>query len=154
MAADQPQIRPATEADAPALFAIRTSVRENHQSIEELAAIGVTLQSVAEMLRAGTARAWIAESGSEPVAFAMARGNAVFALFVHPAHEGRGLGKALLHRAEDWLFRQNEEIWLATGGDPALRAHDFYRRQGWQEAGRLADGQIRYVKARPTQGSV
>ena len=36
------RIRLATTADVETLFELRTSVRENHQSREELAAIGVT----------------------------------------------------------------------------------------------------------------
>jgi hypothetical protein len=45
------QIRIATNSDVATLFRIRTSVKENHQSQEELAALGVTPESVGEMLR-------------------------------------------------------------------------------------------------------
>jgi GNAT superfamily N-acetyltransferase len=144
-------VRVATEEDVEALFAIRTGVRENHQSREELAAIGVTPESVAEMLRT-TSRAWLAEVEGEPAAFAMAdaeRGT-VFAMFVRPGREGRGLGRALMREAEGWLFERGwSEIWLTTGSDPAIRANGFYRHLGWQGAGVEPNGEIRYVKRRP-----
>ena len=143
-------LRPATEADVEALFTIRTSVRENHQSRAELARIGVTPGSVARMLRTDCA-AWLVEIRGEPVAFSMANATdrSVFAMFVRPGYEGQGFGRALMQCAEEWLFaRGADEIWLATGSNPSLRAHGFYRHLGWEEAGKLADGQVKYAKKR------
>lgn len=142
------EIRTATEADIPTLFDIRTSVRENHQSLEELAPLGVTPQGIAEMLRTSS-RAWVAEVDGQPVAFSMAdaKEGTIFAMFVRPEYEGRGLGRALMREAEAWLFGKGwDEIWLLTGSDPKLRANGFYRHLGWQEAGLQEDGQIKYVK--------
>jgi GNAT superfamily N-acetyltransferase len=144
-------IRDALPADVETLFEIRTSVRENHQSREELATIGVTPESVAEMLSSDS-HAWVAEVDGAPAAFSMARAaeRTVFAMFVRPEFEGRGLGRALMERAEDWLFRTGaEEIWLTTGSDPSIRANGFYRRLGWLQAGTTEDGQLRYIKRRP-----
>ena len=143
------RIRTASEADVPVLFEIRTSVRENHQSREELATIGVTPESIGEMMRSSS-RVWVAEVEGQPVAFSMADAGegTIFAMFVRPGYEGRGLGRALMREAEAWLFDQGlEEIWLLTGSDPALRANGFYRHLGWQDAGLQEDGQIKYVKA-------
>lgn len=77
----------------------------------------------------------------------------VFAMFVRPGYEGRGLGRALMREAEGWLFAAGcREIWLLTGGDPSLRAHGFYQRLGWESAGAQEDGPIKYVKACPVPG--
>lgn len=144
------RIRTATAADIPAVFEIRTSVRENHLSREELAAIGITPESIGEMMRTSS-RVWVAEVEGRPVAFSMAdAGEAtIFAMFVRPGYEGRGLGRALMREAEAWLFDQGcEEIWLLTGSDPALRAYGFYRHLEWRDAGLQEDGQIKYVKRR------
>ena len=141
-------LRPATEADVEALFVIRTSVRENHQSRAELARIGVTPRTVARMLRTDSA-AWVVVAHGEPVAFSMANiaEKTVFAMFVRPGYEGLGFGSALMRCAEEWLFlRGADEIWLTTGSDPTLRAHGFYRRIGWEESGRTTDGQTKYIK--------
>lgn len=143
-------IRPATDADVDTLFRIRTDVRENNMTLEALAAVGVTPQSVAEMLRTD-ARAWLADWEGQPAAFAMAdaaRGT-VFALFVRRGYEERGLGRALLAEAAEWLFARGwDEIWLTTGAD-APGANAFYHRAGWREDGIADNGEIRYTLARP-----
>ena len=141
-------VRLATAADVDTLFEIRTSVRENHQSREELATIGVTPESITAALD-GTSRAWIAENETgRSLGFSMAdrAQGTVFALFVRPDAERRGAGRTLLAVAEAWLFANGwTEIWLLTGVDPSLRAHHLYRKAGWKAVG-IEDGQVRYVK--------
>jgi GNAT superfamily N-acetyltransferase len=148
-------VREAGEDDVELLFDIRTSVRENHQSREELESLGITAESVARML-ATEAKAWICEIDGQAVGFSMAnqRDRTVFALFVRPEHEGRGAGQALLKTSEQWLFSRGlSDIWLSTGSDPTLRAHGFYRRMGWQPSGSSEDGSIIYTRhdARPLE---
>jgi GNAT superfamily N-acetyltransferase len=142
------RIRVATPDDVATLFDIRTSVRENHQGREELATLGVTPATVGAAL-ATTARAWIAEDmNGESLGFAMADASVgtLFALFVRPQAERRGIGRALLDVAESWLFSNGwQEIWLLTGVDPSLRAHGVYRAAGWLP-GEAEDGQVRYTK--------
>jgi GNAT superfamily N-acetyltransferase len=58
----------------------------------------------------------------------------VWALFLNPAYEGKGIGKQLHNLMLDWYFQQTQEtLWLGT--DPGTRAETFYRKQGWTEAG-------------------
>lgn len=146
-------IRTALPADVPALFDVRTSVHENHMSMAELADIGVTPETLPEML-SGNGRGWVAELEGEIVAFAMADANdaTVFAMFVRPDQEGKGLGRLLMTEAQRWLFERGcDEIWLVTDHDRAVRANGFYRHIGWQEAGREEDGQARFIKRRDTR---
>ncbi len=150
------KIRIATDSDVTTLFRIRTSVNENHQSQEELAAIGVTPGSVGEMLHT-TSRAWLAEIDDEAVAFSMADAEqgTIFAMFVRPGYENRGAGRALMREAEEWLFSQgHDEIWLLTGSDEKLRANGFYIHLGWNVEGVEADGQLRYVKHKQPSSDV
>jgi len=145
-------IRVATEADIDSLFDIRTSVLENHQSRADLARVGVTPGSVAQMLHSSS-RAWVASERKQDVAFSMADASdaTVFAMFVRPAFEGRGLGRILMKRAEEWLFEQGcVEIWLLTDANRDVRANGFYRHLGWDDAGIQQDGQVKFTKTRPT----
>jgi GNAT superfamily N-acetyltransferase len=142
-------IRPVVTADIGAMFHIRTSVRENAMSYPALIAAGITPGRVADLL-AGTGAGWIARADTEDAGFALADAQAgmIFALFVLPQHEGKGIGRALLRPAEDWLAAQGwREIWLETGGDPALRAAGFYRHMGWQEDGIAPNGQRRFRRS-------
>ncbi|MDJ1185276.1 GNAT family N-acetyltransferase [Roseofilum casamattae] len=127
------KIRIASTKDVETLFAIRTSVIENYQSRAELAELGITVDSVTEILKTD-GRAWIAEIEGKAVAFAIASSteHTIFGMFVHPQFENRGLGRALMQRAEEWLWEQGcAEIWLLTGNNPMLRAYGFYLHLGW-----------------------
>jgi GNAT superfamily N-acetyltransferase len=143
------EIREATVADVPTLFAIRTAVRENQMTMAELASVGVTPETVADLIRSENARTWLGLCDTQPSAFAMARivPGDLFALFVLPNREGLGLGSLFLAEAEDWLSLYGvQEAWLLTGRDPALRAAQFYSSRGWRTDGHEADGQVRFTK--------
>ena len=142
-------IRPAGEADIPAIFSIRTAVTENHMSAAELAAAGITPAMVATSMRAGTAALWLATHRGQACGFAMARADKgdLFALFVLRHAEGLGIGTALLQEAETWLGAHGvTEAWLMTGGEPGLRAPGFYESRCWRLDGTDEDGTLRYVK--------
>ncbi len=143
-------LREARATDVDRVFKIRTSVRENHLSMDELAALGITPQSLPAMLE-HPGRGWVAEVLGEVVVFAMADAEeaTVFAMFVAPGHENRGLGRRLMQAAEQWLFAQGvETVWLLTDSDRAVRANGFYRHLGWVDDGVQPDGQVRFVKSR------
>lgn len=141
-------IRIATPADVAGMFEVRTQVRENNMSLAELAELGITPESLPDMLR-GSGRGWVACDEGRVVAFAMAdAGEAtLFALFVRQSHEGKGLGRRLMQAAESWLAAQGcREIWLLTDADRAVRANGFYRHLGWLDDGIQEDGQVRFTK--------
>ncbi len=143
------KLRAATIYDVDALFDIRCSVVENHQSREELAALGITVETVAEMIEGGDYVTTVAEVQGRLVAFTMAQISQayVFACFIRPEYEGKGIGKVLMNAAEGGLRRAGvSEAWLSTGADPDLRAIGFYRYLGWRESGFLDDGQIIFKK--------
>ena len=151
------KLRSVTVEDVETLFDIRCSVGENHQSRERLAELGVTPDSVSAMVTGGDHVSLIAEEDGRAAGFVMAcvSEGYVFACFVRPEHEGRGIGGALLRAAEASLHDAGvERAWLSTGAEEGLRAIGFYRRLGWVEDGRLDDGQIRFVKALGDAGAV
>ncbi len=128
-------IRDALPGDLGAMFDIRGLVDENRMSRGELAALGLTEETVGARLGSALA-GWVAEVDGAVVGYSMSdrpRG-CVYAVFVLPAFQGRGLGSALLGRASAWLFESGlARIWLHT--DPATRAYRFYLSRGWSDAG-------------------
>ena len=143
------KLRPARAIDAEILFDIRCSVVENHQSREELTRLGITLQSVKEMIEGEDYVTTIAEENDQSVGFSMAQISEayVFACFVRPEFEGQGFGRALMNSAEEGLRRKDvRKAWLSTGSEPGLRALGFYLHLGWYEDGCLDDGQIIFRK--------
>jgi hypothetical protein len=79
--------------DMPGVFDVRTSVTENLLSIVELEMRGITPARVASSLST-RARGWVAIDDRRIVALAIVDlvAKSIFALFVLPDYEGRGLG--------------------------------------------------------------
>lgn len=134
------RLRPATLADTAELTRIRLAVRENILSDPAY----LTPERYQAMLEVD-GRGWLAEIEGRAVGFAVAdhsRRN-IWALFVDPAFERRGIGRALHDTMLAWLFAQSEDtVWLST--DPGTRAERFYRRMGWRDMGATPYGEIRF----------
>lgn len=141
------EIRLAKQSDIPALFHVRTSVRENHLSREQLDRMGITEASVSGMMAARPC-AWVATIDGTVVGFSMidVEEASLFAAFVLPEHAGKGLGKKLVLAAEHQLFQHHEEIWLET--ERNSHAVRFYRHLGWGNESDTHGGQIRLTKTR------
>jgi GNAT superfamily N-acetyltransferase len=151
---DGMKIRVAQLNDIEVLFEIRTSVIENHLSREQIAELGITPASIAEMLRTDCC-AWIAEQNNHPIGFSIANATekTIFGIFVLPEFEGQGAGRALMQAAEDWLWSKGiAEIWLLTGNDSNLRAYGFYQHLGWMpvevESDGYFKGEMKFIKSR------
>lgn len=143
-------LRMATVDDVESLFEIRTSVVQNHLSREQMDALGITAQVLRSAINEGPC-IWLAEVDQWPVAFSMidrAEGE-VFAMFVRPAFENRGLGRLLMAAAEAELFKAHERIVLVTDGRQEIRANGFYQRLGWSVVERVDAQDVRYEKRRP-----
>jgi len=126
-------IRAGQIADLPAITRIRTSVTENHLSVEQMAEAGITHGTIAAKMQDGHLGCWVALTGETIIGFSMAdrRDGSIFALFMDAAHEGKGHGSALLAACEDFLRRAgHRQARLTTG--PETRAFAFYLHRGWQ----------------------
>ena len=145
----QVNTRRAVPADTETLFIVRTAVRENHLSREELADLGITPESVAVILDDANHSCWVAEADGQIVGFSIADLNEsyVFALFVLQDYEGMGIGRRLLGLVEEDARRAgNAALWLSTGNESESRADGFYRHLGWIADGCLEDGQTVFRK--------
>lgn len=134
--------RPALVADIPQLMEVRFAVRENVLRNRAL----VTEQMYVDYLTC-RGRGWVAESAGCIVGFSIIdmEGHSVWALFVHPDYAEQGIGRHLHELMLAWYFAQTTQpIWLSTS--PCTRAEGFYRRLGWQDTGRTAEGEVRFER--------
>ncbi len=117
---------------------VRLAVRENALSDPSRVTESDYLAALEEL-----GRTWVVEIDGEIVAFATGYNiGSIWALFVHPDHEGCGYGKALHSTVVAWLWSLGlKRIWLATG--PGTRAERFYISQGWRPCGTVPGGDIR-----------
>jgi GNAT superfamily N-acetyltransferase len=135
------RVRRAVAADVPAMHRLRLSVRENRLSNTRR----VTPASYLPYIEAGWA--WVAEtrSGIEGFAAVDPASTSVWALFVAPDAEGRGIGRALLREMLEWARGQGiDHLSLSTKG--GSRAARFYERAGWSQVGTGADGEVRFKR--------
>ena len=143
---DSGLLRQATESDIAGMQRVRRAVRENR-----LVSLVVSDADVRSAI-ADTGRGWVIDLGDEVVAFAVANaqtGN-IWALFVHPDHEGRGHGRRLHDAMVSWLWSCGlDRLWLST--EPGTRAERFYECAGWRRAGTTAGGEARFEMRRPSR---
>ena len=134
-------LRLAARADVPGMQRVRHAVKENR-----LVSRVISDDEVIDAIeRSG--RGWVVEDGGEVVAFAIGNvvDGSIWALFVDPSHEGRGLGRRLHDVMVEWLHSRGlARLWLTT--DPGTRAQRFYERAGWVDRGLQANGEHLYER--------
>ena len=132
--------REAKTADIPQIQFVRNSVTENILSDPAL----VTDDDVADYInRRG--KGWVCEMAEIIIGFSIVsvRDKNVWALFIQPGFDKRGIGKRLHEEMMNWYFAQtNETIWLSTS--PGTRAELFYRKAGWILVGTYGKGEIKF----------
>ena len=93
---------------------------------------------------------WVAELEGRVAGFGIAdpASRSLWALFVDPQCEGRGVGRALLSRLIGGLFESSREpINLSTA--PGTRAERLYLAAGWKKVGDLPTGEVWLSRAAP-----
>ena len=124
-------IREANKADIKRIQVVRHLVKENILSDPSL----VTDDDCEDYInRRG--KGWVSEEDGAIVGFAIAdlQDKSIWALFIQPEYEGRGIGRQLHDTMMDWYFsKTTDTVWLSTS--PHTRAETFYRKAGWKEAG-------------------
>jgi GNAT superfamily N-acetyltransferase len=131
------------------MHAVRIAVRENRLSDPGRITHADYLAAISEL-----GRGWVAEAEGAVVGFAVGyRSGRIWALFVHPGHEGKGHGKALHAAMVSWLWEQGlGQLCLTT--DPGTRAEAFYCSLGWRPCGIVAGRELQLELDRPwTSGS-
>lgn len=126
--------------DIPQIQIVRNSVKENILRNPAL----VTDADCEEFMTV-RGKGWVCTIENKVVGFAIAdlKDNNIWALFIDPAFEGKGIGKALHRLMMDWYFEQEKNYaWLGTA--PGTRAEKFYANQGWTATGTVHKNETKF----------
>jgi GNAT superfamily N-acetyltransferase len=132
--------REAQIADILQIQIVRNSVKENMLSNPALVP-----DSDVEDYITRRGRGWVCEVDRTIIGFAIVSvtDHNVWALFIQPGYEKRGIGRKLHNDMMDWYFGQStDKIWLSTAA--GSRAEAFYRNAGWKEAGTHNKNEIKF----------
>ena len=132
--------REATTDDIAAMHVVRVAVKENVLSDPSL----ITHKDYQQFLFE-RGKGWVCEIENNIVGFAIVdvQENNIWALFVHPDSEGKGVGSGLHTLMMDWYFAQtNTTVWLGT--EPESRAASFYAKAGWKLVGMHGQHELKF----------
>ena len=132
--------REAQVQDIKQLQAVRHLVKENVLSNPAL----VTDKDCEEFITI-RGKGWVCEMDNRIVGFAIAdlKEHNIWALFIQPEYEGKGIGKELHNRMMNWYFDQTTTtVWLGTA--PGTRAETFYTKMGWRATGIVNKGEVKF----------
>lgn len=132
--------REATIADIDQMMVVRFAVKENVLSNPAL-----VTPADCEHYITNLGKGWVCTVDNEVKGFAIAdlQNNSVWALFVTPEFENKGIGKKLHRMMLDWYFTHTQKtIWLSTAYN--TRAAAFYHHQGWKEAGAYSEKELKF----------
>jgi GNAT superfamily N-acetyltransferase len=124
-------LREAKSTDIEQIQIVRNSVTENMLSNPNLVTDADCYEFLFER-----GKGWVCEINNQIVGFSIVdlKENNIWALFLHPNHEKKGIGKLLHDVMLDWYFLQTQEkVWLGTASN--TRAEGFYKKQGWKSVG-------------------
>ena len=138
-AVGQIALRPATDADAPAVAVIwHRGWRDGHEGHVPNELVSARTEAsfhVRASQRVGDTT--VATVGGDVAGFIMVAGDEVEQVYVAQAHRGTGLAAVLLAPAEEIVAAGGHELaWLADVAGNA-RARRFYERNGWIDRGLL-----------------
>jgi GNAT superfamily N-acetyltransferase len=131
--------RKAIHDDIPRIMEIRHGVHENRLRDPT----SVTADDCAAFIDRAEMWVWVEDGRIQGFSAGDPRDGSIWALFVDPANESRGIGRALLALAcETVRVAGFDTATLST--EPGTRADRFYRLNGWVETGRSARGEVAF----------
>ncbi|KAA5536432.1 GNAT family N-acetyltransferase [Taibaiella lutea] len=133
-------IREAVISDIKQMQEVRNAVTENALSDPNL-----VTDKDCEVFITERGKGWVCEMDNRIAGFAIAdlKENNIWALFLRPECEGKGIGKKLHDTMLDWYFTQTKnKVWLGTS--PDTRAETFYKNAGWKVIGMHGKNELKF----------
>ncbi|MBC7937401.1 MAG: GNAT family N-acetyltransferase [Rhizobacter sp.] len=132
--------REARVSDIPQIQVVRNAVKENRLSNPALVS-----DADCEEFMMDRGKGWVCITNDTVVGFAIAdlKEDNIWALFVDPVFEGKGIGKQLHCLMMDWYFTQNKQhVWLGTS--PGTKAEIFYANHGLTATGTVHKNETKF----------
>lgn len=134
------KFREANFGDIEQIQFVRNSVTENTLTNPR----AITNEDCAEFIT-NRGKGWVCQIDNTIIGFSIVDlvDNNVWALFLKPEFERKGIGRQLQTIMLDWYFKQTKmTLWLGTA--PGTRAENFYRKSGWTEIGTHGKGELKF----------
>ena len=134
-------IRRAVQSDVARIMEIRHLVRENRLSDPNV----VTADHCAQFIERSEMWVWEDEGIVQAFAAGDIRDGWIWALFVAPGYEGRGIGQALLSVTCETLRTAGYTVAILSTAE-GTRAERFYKENGWTVASKNGRGELLLYK--------
>jgi GNAT superfamily N-acetyltransferase len=132
--------REATIDDIPQMAKVRLAVKENVLFNPDLVPYEDYVEYITQR-----GKGWVCEIDKKVVGFSVVdmKDNNIWALFIEPKFEKKGIGRKLHNMMLDWYFQQTKTtVWLGT--EPKSRAETFYSKSGWKAAGMHGREEVKF----------
>lgn len=126
--------RKAQPIDSAAIIEMRDKTKENPASPEQLAAMGITVDSWALAIRENAIVGYVCtdEQNMLGYCFGDCGTGEILVVAIRAEAENKGLGKQLMQLTTSELHTLGyKRLFLACNPDPMGRSHGFYRHLGW-----------------------
>lgn len=133
-------IREADIQDIKQIQIVRNSVKENTLSDPSL-----VTDADCEAYITLRGKGWVCEVDKKIIGFAIIdlKENNVWALFIEPNFESKGIGQALHRMMLKWYFtKTKDKLWLGTAYN--TRAEKFYQKAGWTLVGMHGTKEVKF----------
>ena len=132
--------REATIDDIPQMANVRLMVKENVLFNPELVPHKDYVEFITQR-----GKGWVCEMDKKVVGFSIVdmTDHNIWALFIEPKFEKKGIGRKLHNMMLDWYFQQTKTtVWLGT--EPKSRAETFYNKTGWKAVGMHGQEEVKF----------
>lgn len=132
--------RKAIPEDANECITLRGSTRENSYSIEELAEVGITLETWRNGIHDGDFPGYVCLDNKKIVGMCFGHKDSgeILVVAILPDYENLGIGKNLLELTiKELKLLGHNRIFLGCNSNSSSRSYGFYRHLGWTSTGSI-----------------